>query len=370
MSMILDGTNGVTYPGGKVQPDASSPYVMKNKIINGNFVIDQRNAGASYSTTPIDGIYTLDRWQAVFSQANKFTVQQNAGSVTPPTGFTNYLGITSSSAYSSASGDYFYIHQKIEGYNAADLDFGKSTAKTITISFWVRSSLTGTFGGALANSDNSRNYAFSYTISSANTWEQKSVTIAGDTSGTWATTNGIGLRVLFNIGSGSSLLTTGGSWGSTWVSGVTGSTAVTGTNGATFYITGVQLEVGSTATAFEWRPYGMELSLCQRYYAKSWDTNYAVGTLAGAEGVVDIYVPNGGTGQFRTTVFWPVEMRTDPTVVAYDNTNPPTAGKVYKGGSGKTATYGTLGTRAGTIGTADATSAFELYFYWTASAEL
>jgi hypothetical protein len=239
---------------------------FKNRIINGNMAIDQRNAGAS--VTPTANAYTLDRWTATLTQASKFSVQQNAGSVTPPTGFTNYLGITSTSAYSVVSSDVFTIRQSIEGFNTSDLDFGKSTAKTITLSFWVRSSLTGTFGGALKNSAADRSYPFTYTISSANTWEYKTITVAGDTTGTWLVTNGIGLIVSFGLGVGSTFNGTAGAWAAGNFNSATGATSVVGTNGATFYLTGVMLEVGTQATTFTLAggSYGAELALCQRYY--------------------------------------------------------------------------------------------------------
>jgi len=253
---ILQGTLG-----GIISPDSS---VFRNRIINGAMVIDQRNAGASVTITT--NHFIVDRWSATGSQSSKFTTQQNAGSVTPPTGFTNYLGCTSSSAYSVVSDDYFLLTQTIEGFNMADLGWGSANAKTITISFWVRSSLTGTFGGALNNSAVNRSYPFTYTISSANTWEQKSVTIAGDTSGTWNTTNGVGVYVRFSLGVGSSYGGTAGSWSGNYYLGSTGATSVVGTNGATFYLTGVQLEAGSTASSFEYRSYGTELQLCQRYF--------------------------------------------------------------------------------------------------------
>ena len=236
---------------------------FKNRIINGDMRIDQRNAGASVS---VNSQYTLDRWYGGSTQSSKYSVQQNAGSVTPPAGFTNYLGVTSSSAYSVLTGDTFWIQQPIEGLNTADLAWGTASAATVTLSFWVRSSLTGTFGGAFTNSGSSRSYPFSYTISSANTWEQKTVTVAGDTSGTWLTTNGAGIIVRFGLGSGATFSGTAGAWAASNLVQPTGSTSVVGTNGATFYVTGVQLEKGSTATSFDYRPYGTELSLCQRYY--------------------------------------------------------------------------------------------------------
>ena len=237
-------------------------FGFKNRIINGDMRIDQRNAGASLSATA--STFGVDRWQTYSGVNSKYTTQQNAGSVTPPVGFTKYLGVTSSSAYSSAAGDVFSLLQNIEGFNVADLGFGTSNAKTVTLSFWVRSSLTGTFGGSLANNGYTRAYPFSYTISTANTWEQKSVTIAGDTTGTWTTDNSAGIRLYIDLGSGSTYQGTAGSWGGMKTT-VTGATSVVGTNGATFYITGVQLEIGSTATSFDVRDYGRELAMCQRY---------------------------------------------------------------------------------------------------------
>jgi hypothetical protein len=284
---------------------------FRNRIINGDMRIDQRNAGAS--VTPATGAYTLDRWSYYSTQASKFTVQRNAGSVTPPAGYTNYMGITSTSAFSIAASDYFIMTQAIEGFNVSDLSFGTANAKSITISFWVYSSLTGTFGGVIENSNQTRAYPFSYTISSANTWEQKSVTIAGDTTGTWVTDNGLGLWLMFSLGAGSTYAGTAGAWVGSQKLGVTGAVSVVGTNGATFYITGVQLEQGSTATEFERRPIGTELALCQRYL-QTWGGTalyervafgYAVSTTQ-----VEVFLPR-----------FSVPMRTAPSLNANSPSN-------------------------------------------------
>ena len=237
---------------------------FKNRIINPGMVIDQRNAGAS--VTPTDGQYDVDRFCGRLTQASKFTLQQNAGSVTPPTGFTKYLGATSSSAYSVVSTDFFAIEQWIEGYNCADLAWGTANAKTVTLSFQVYSSLTGTFGGSVRTYAGGYSYPFSYSIPVANTWTQISVTIAGPTAGTWNTTNSGSIGVAFSLGAGSTYSGTAGAWAAVNYLSATGATSVVGTNGATFYITGCQLEVGTTATNFEVRDYGRELILCQRYY--------------------------------------------------------------------------------------------------------
>jgi len=241
----------------------------KNRIINGNMAIDQRNAGASINNDTSGTQFSLDRWLIYGVQASKFSVQQNAGSVTPPVGFANYLGVTSLSAYSVGAGDFFTVIQRIEGFNFADCNWGTANAKTVTLSFWVRSSLTGSFGGTITNNDASRSYPFSYTISSANTWEQKSITVAGDTTGTWVgATNGTGVQVRFGLGSGATYTGTANTWAGTYYNQPTGTTSVVGTNGATFYITGVQLEVGTQATTFTTAggSYGAELALCQRYF--------------------------------------------------------------------------------------------------------
>jgi hypothetical protein len=277
---------------------SSGLYGFKNRIINGAMVIDQRNAGAS--VTPTNGQYTVDRWIYQAYQASKFTVQQNAGSVTPPTGFTNYLGATSTSAYSVASGEAFWLAQKVEGYNIADLGWGTANAKTVTLSAWVYSSLTGTFGGVVGNSVGTQSYPFTYTISSANTWTQISVTIVGSTTGAWNTgTNDAGIVVIFSLGAGSGLSGTAGSWSASSLVSATGAVSVVGTNGATFYITGVQLEKGSTATSFDYRPYGTELQLCQRYFYQPADLSYGIYAASN-----DNYFVNS---------VYPVTMRTTPT---------------------------------------------------------
>ena len=282
-------------------------YGFKNRIINGGMVIDQRNAGAS--VTPTAAVYTLDRWQLVIAQASKLSFQQNAGAVTPPVGFSNYIGLTSLSAYSITSTDYFILTQAVEGYNIADLAWGTASAATVTLSFQVRSSLTGTFGGVITNG--TRAYPFTYTVGSANTWTAISITIAGDTSGTWATNNTTGLIVQFGLGVGSTRSGTAGAWATGTYNSATGATSVVGTNGATFYITGVQLEKGSTATSFDYRPYGTELQLCQRYFIQ---------LLSGTIKTIGIGFTYNTT-EIDATVSLPVTMRGTPTLTQVTGTN-------------------------------------------------
>jgi hypothetical protein len=344
----LTATGTVNVGGGNISPQTG----FKNRIINGAMTIDQRNAGASVATTVVGtSTYTVDRWAYVVAQASKFTVQQNAGAVTPPVGFTNYLGTTSTSAYSSLSSDYFGLIHVVEGFNAADLGWGTANASTITCSFWVRSSLTGTFSGSFRNEAVNRYYVFSYTISAANTWEYKTITIVGDTSGTWVKTNSIGIRIWFDLGSGSGFVGTVGSWQASSAVTATGSTSIVGTSGATFYITGVQLELGSVATPFEFRSIGTELALCQRYFS----------VVSGFSGYGYFA---GGSASLITTVPLPVTMRAAPTVTI-TSSGSLTAGfstTVY-GAAGLSAfSYQVISNAAGTGGSllASATAAIEL----------
>ena len=302
MSISVDGTNGVTYPDLSVQNTAATGFGFKNRIINGACVIDQRNAGASV-TQGTSVIYTADRWWIYGAAASKFTLQQQTSVV--PAGYTHALKATSSSTYTVASTDEFDIAQYIEGFNVADLGWGTANATAVTLSFRVYSSLTGTFGGQIANSDSSRSYPFSYTISAANTWETKTITIAGDTSGTWLTTNGAGMLVLFSLGAGSTKSGTANAWQAGNYTQPTGSVSVVGTSGATFYITGVQLEKGSTATSFDYRPYGTELLLAQRYYFKL--TSFVTA------GVLGVGITSGATSSW-VNIISPVAFRASPTV--------------------------------------------------------
>jgi len=316
-------------------------YGFKNRIINGAMVIDQRNNGGS--VTGNDVVFPVDRFRFNVSQSSKLTAQQNQGSVTPPSGFANYLGITSSSAYSVSSTDYFNICQFIEGYNVADFGWGTANAKTVTLSFQVYSSLTGTFGGSILNAAANRCYVFSYSVPSANTWTTVSITIPGDTTGTWLTNSGQGLLLLFGLGVGSSVSGSAGSWGSTLYRSATGATSVVGTNGATFYITGVQLEVGTQATSFDYRPYGIEIQLCQRYYETSYYPGYAVPTNA-CPNYVNISIGNGSQNYIGSSggsnsqtvghIFYRVNKRSQaPSVVTYSYSSS-TTGVASKGWSG------------------------------------
>jgi hypothetical protein len=268
MPVIIDGTAGITSPdvdsslNGLAYPDASS-MGFRNRIINGNMVIDQRNAGASVSIPNLATTFTLDRWR--FYRDNSALTITSQQSATAPTGFNNSLLVTIGTGSAPSSTNELQLAQPIEGFNVADLGFGTASASAVTVSFWVRSSVVGTFAFAL-QSATPRAYVATYTVNVANTFEYKTVTIPGDTSGTWLTNNGLGLSVVFDLGAGSNFQTTAGSWITGNRYGTSGSVKLCATSGATWRVTGVQLEAGSVATPFEQIDYGRELMMCQRYY--------------------------------------------------------------------------------------------------------
>jgi len=311
MTMVISGSDGVTFPDSTTQ-NTTDRYGFVNRIINGDMRIDQRNAGASVTVNDGNVRYTLDRW-AGQGQATDgvFSVQQSS---VVPSGFNNSLLVTVTTADSSLGATQIYrLLQRIEGFNVSDLGWGTANAQTVTLSFWVRSSVTGTFGGAVNNSSAARNYPFTFSISAANTFEYKTISIAGDTSGTWLTTNGVGLSLSFGLGVGSTFSGTPGSWSGSEFYSATGATNLMATNGATFYITGVQLEAGSVATPFERRPFGAELALCQRYYYMhaKYDT-------------AQVNIGRGGyysATQVECQVYFPVTMRTRPSLSATSGTN-------------------------------------------------
>jgi hypothetical protein len=324
VNTITNAAGGNTAQINGMTPTADSLQGFRNRLINGNMVIDQRNAGASVTIGAATSTYTLDRWTAYSTAASKFTVQQTPSATETGfaarvgAGFTNYLAVTSSAATTPAATDEYILQQRIEGFNAADLAWGTSNAKTITLSFLVYSSLTGTFGGAIQNSASNRVYVFSYSIPTANTWTSISVTIAGDTSGTWLTTNGIGIRVGFDLGSGTTYKGAAGSWGSTFYNGVTGGVNVIGTSGATFYITGVQLEAGSVATPFERRPFGTELALCQRYYQKSFPQATAPVNNTAFAYIQTTLKYGSASAEPQVQIVFPVVMRAAPSATLYN----------------------------------------------------
>jgi len=305
----------------QVQPGmlaSDSQYTgFKNRIINGAMPVSQYY-GSTDTAVTASVQYMIDRWRSIEITDGAMSVQQ---STTSTAGFNNSMKFTVTTADASLSaGQLCGFNQFIEGYNTADLGWGTANASTVTLSFWVRSSLTGTFAGAFRNSAENRGYIFTYTINSANTFEYKTITVAGDTSGTWDKTNGAGIDVIFSLGTGTTYQGTAGSWQASNAFNTSGAVSVIGTLNATFYITGVQLEKGSTATSFDYRPYGTELQLCMRYYEKT----YEIGTVPGTATSLGVATSGGGSTGSTTSFIggngqrFTVPKRTAPTVTVYD----------------------------------------------------
>ena len=347
---------------------AGNASIMKNRIINGAMVIDQRNAGATVNTT---GAYPVDRFVQRMAGGGVLTSQRSS---TAPAGFVNSTYITVSTADSSiAAADLYWYQQVIEGYNIADLGWGTASAKTVTLSFWVRSSVTGTFSGGLENGGGDRGYVFTYTISSANTWEQKTITIAGDTTGTWATDNSGGISVTFDLGTGTDrCVTTANTWGAQRGIGLQSATKLISTLNATWYVTGVQLEVGSSATGFEYRQFGQELSLCQRYYQKTYDVGTAPGTTFNYEYAAPATAIGTGNYGMPCGRSFLVSMRATPTITTYDGAG--NAGKISQWSVGNNQSYGSVGATQNQITAFDfgnnTTFGRHFPFAFVASAEL
>jgi hypothetical protein len=346
----------------------------RNRIINGDCRIDQRYAGASITVSG-DPQYTLDRWYGARGTVPNFTAIRSGSA---PVGFTSSYLITMGSGTAPGTSGYASIGQRIEGFNTSDLLWGTANAKPVTLSFWVNCSVSGTFGVSFRNNNADTTYCTTYTINSTNTWEYKTVTVPGVTTGTWFTDNRWGIEPVWDLGVGTQYSGTAGqvNSGSNYF-GVTGTTKLSSTTGATFYITGVQLESGTVGTPFERRSYGQELALCQRYYQQSNPLVAASALYNTNTGYV--YQPawnysgsNGIVGQVRL----PVVMRAAPTIAIYVAQGQTTsAGKlnIYQG-SWQTADAGIEGTGAQSFNVNNTNTGTTgntlIQFHYTASIEL
>jgi hypothetical protein len=339
---------------------------FKNRIINGDMRIDQRNNGAAVSGSTH---FPVDRFKAEYSGSGALTSQQSTDA---PIGFTNSVRITVTTVDSSiSSNEYYQFTQMIEGNNLADFNLGTANCSSMAVSFWVKASQTGTYSVQLANSAGTRCYPSTITVNSSNTWEYKTISVPATTAGTFLNDSGvgIGIRIGFAYGSGFNGATanTWGNFSSFASSFVTPSNNMMATNGATFFLTGVQLEKGSTATSFDYRPYGTELALCQRYYEKSYNIDVAPGNAAGtnnAPGSVGMYFE--GCTAVSATIFYKVTKRAQPTITPYNPSNG-TSGVIANSSAGNLAvTVSNNGVNSFWWYAAGSNN----YGQWTASAEL
>ncbi len=345
---------------------------FRNRIINGDMRIDQRNAGASVTQTT-GNIYPVDRWRTYGSVTSKFTAQRNYG-ITPPTGFSNHLGINSLSAYPVGAAEVFTITNTIEGSSISDFQWGTSSAKTVTLSFWFRSNMAGgtVFGGSLQNGGTTRSYPFTFASVTTSTWEYKTITIPGDQSGTWATDDTAGIVLRLSLGAGSTFSGPAGAWAAGDYRSATGAASIVGTNAATYYITGVQLEVGTIATQYELLPMATQLTLCQRYFEKSIPQTVAVGTSTNGLYMAGTVAGTSMAGHV-STVRYAVEKRAIPTLQTYDNAGTSAKISTWTGGS---ATNGVAlsnpGWQAGSCGCLNYHNGTVagIQYNWTAEAEI
>ena len=299
----VPGADGATGPQGP--PGPPGPGAGENRIINGDMRIDQRNNGASSNAV---NAYIVDRWKTNFSQTGKLTSGRNLNSVVGPSGFQYCLGFQSASNYTLLPDDSFLFMQGVEADAIGDLGWGASSGQTVTLSFWAQSSLTGQFSGVLINNTSTSNYIFAYTIPTANVWTRIVLTIPPDTLAGWYLAgNGFALSVCFTLAAGASKVQPGNAWTTAVAVGATGSVNLAGTNGATFYVTGVKLEVGSVATPFNRESLARSMADCQRYWQK----------LGGANPLDVGAEANGTAGSpFTFTVSFPT-MRANPNVTSF-----------------------------------------------------
>jgi hypothetical protein len=312
VNTITNAAGGNTAQINGMTPTADSLQGFRNRILNGGMVIDQRNNGAAVNSTS-GGSFAVDRFKSFGNSGGVYTTQRSTD-VPTGQGFVNSIVATVTTTDSPTGTDYYLIAQDVEGFNFADLQWGSASAKSVTLSFWVKSSLTGTYTAAFRNSALNRSYRAAYTVNAANTWEQKTITVPGDTTGTWLTDNGVGVGVGFTLGAGADFIDTANVWSAVEDFAATGQTQWIATSGATFYITGVQLEAGSVATPFERRPYGTELALCQRYFVELYGGTNAYQCI----GLANTY--NTTTGSY--CIYLPVPMRTSTPSLT-------TAGNIY-----------------------------------------
>ena len=355
---------------------ASSLPNFRNRIINGGMKISQRGTSFNFVHDGTSSGYSLDRYKVVLGglAAYECTVSQYSMSSSElnTTGHSKALKWETTTVETGGitTTKNAYVKQIIEAQSLQDLQYGTASAKSFTLSFYVKTDITGTYSVVFYKADGTaRGYGTTYTTTTTD-WEKHTVTVPGDTDSAAEIVddNGQGIWVIWQIGAGPTYTSgTANSWAnftnSIWAAGHAQNGVMT-TSNAKWY----QLEVGTVATPHEHRPIGMELTLCQRYFTKSHNSELVAGSSATGGGAINVFVPSTGTGYFGVYVPFPVEMRNDPTITLFDSSN--ASGKVFKGGDGKSQYIFRKGRRGFSGGTQDATNTNEMFFTYTAADEL
>ena len=309
----LQDANGASLRGGS----------FRNLVINGDMRIDQRNAGSAITS---HAGFAVDRYKLLTTAGGSVSLQQSTDAPEDASYSLKFTVVTGATPSSGVTG----ITQSIEGNNVAHLKLGTANAKTVTLSFWVKASVTGTYSMSLMNGAVNRFYIHEYTINAANTWEKKTVTLTGDTTGTWATNNTTGFRIDWNLGSDAAYYSsTLDTWfGGSYTIGSTNDNNLLTNTGATWQVSLVQLEVGSGASDFEFLPYDVQLARCQRYFSTSYGNN-PVGTNTWDGTVAGRNYDTSSRSENVVNIHYPVQMRALPTLTAYSKAG--TSGKLVAG---------------------------------------
>lgn len=339
MASTVSDPQRISYPVVLTSDISANNQVIgfRNRIINGNMRIDQRNVGASIAATNFN--YCTDRWAPYTNFTNIGTTQQ--GTSNPPTGFTNYLNWLNSATLTTSTTSFLGLHTYLEGNTVADLLYGTANCQTMTLSFWVyvNTGCTGNYSFVIRNSATTVSYASFYIVPTASVWQKVTLVIPGAPSGTWVTDTGYGMELMWGLhGSGTlaAPLASYGTWTANNYIGTANMVNLGAISGSGFNITGVQFELGSLATKFEWRPWETEMRMCQRYYEKSYDYATVKGSNVNSTNTGILWVIATNANQ-TTHIEYKVEKRVAASFIAYNSGG--TANSVYMAG-GTTAVTG------------------------------
>ena len=296
----------------RITPDLINGNLgLRNRLVNGSMLINQRG-NSSFSIPSATGTYICDNWIAGAVLGGGAITISNDSSVPTGTGFTNSINCSTTSTRTLGTSEYAVIQTGIEGYRMNDFNFGSASAKTIAISFWVYGSTAATYGGSIMNSGTSRSYPFSYTLNSTFAWEQKTIVIPGDITGTWNNAANLGMRINFLLAGGSNMLGTANTWATNNFYGATGNAGIMGAISRQLAFAGVQVEIGPSASSFDFKGYAQDLADCQRYYYRQKATTISQ----------PFYVPVNaiGAASANAPIRFPVPMRVAPTALEQSGT--------------------------------------------------